>query len=735
MMKRNLWRWLAAVLVIAVGVIMGCTGDLGGNKPRPTYGRGGLSIKINWPEATAAFIPAVSQSVRVVVSQQADGIVVADRILTRSSPTTRVDDLEANPNYRYVVRASAHPNPDGTGTAQAQAQEVVVVQPFNPADPQGSYTQVNLVMGSTIVRVEVVPADDDPVEPVVKWEQTREFIATAKDANDDTVLVTGWEWLSADSQVATVDGSGVVFGVSPGTARIRATELESEYAGEVLVTVLGPTIAIDPESVEYAVPYDGLDFDPVFDPNYDPGGSGGTPTCDLGPFDTRSVFVWNRGGGTLSWTTEARDRWITNINPPAGTYGPADTDPVETVVTITRIGLPFGEHTSTIIFPSNGGIESTGVRCQVFNGLAPTAWPKLGSTVGNTCATTTPSSAGGSPKWQFTTGRAVTSSAAVGPNGVVYVGSTDGYLYALDPSSGSQLWRFATWFPIDRSSPAIAHVLDRKGTLCDPTDDTTRDYVYIGCTDGMFYAVDAATGAKVWEYRTGGAIYGSPTVGGTGLVYVASHDRKLYAFRTTTGEKIWEFAANDVIWSTPAIGVDGTVYITSSDRNLYALDGATGVRKWNWTADSELQGSPSVTAEGLVYCNGRNGQIYCVKDQGTRGDPRWSFWGGGGASGMVGIAGGVVFTGSSDLYALEANYGTQIWSGTTGRSQVWSAPAISGNGILYVGCDNGAVYAVNAFGGGQLWAYNTQAPVYASPAIGPDGSVYIGSSNGVVYAF
>ena len=56
-------------------------------------------------------------------------------------------------------------------------------------------------------------------------------------------------------------------------------------------------------------------------------------------------------------------------------------------------------------------------------------------------------------KWKFHTGGRVVSSPAV-VDGVVYVGSTDGNFYATDAASGTVKWRFTTkaW---EVSSPAI----------------------------------------------------------------------------------------------------------------------------------------------------------------------------------------------------------------------------------------------------------------------------------------
>ena len=55
--------------------------------------------------------------------------------------------------------------------------------------------------------------------------------------------------------------------------------------------------------------------------------------------------------------------------------------------------------------------------------------------------------------------------------------------------------------------------------------------VYVGSlTDNKVYALNASTGAKLWSYTTGGAIYYSSPAVANGVVYVGSLDGKVYAF-------------------------------------------------------------------------------------------------------------------------------------------------------------------------------------------------------------
>jgi outer membrane protein assembly factor BamB len=55
------------------------------------------------------------------------------------------------------------------------------------------------------------------------------------------------------------------------------------------------------------------------------------------------------------------------------------------------------------------------------------------------------------------------------------------------------------------------------------------------------------------------------------------------------------------------------------------------------------------------------------------------------------------------------------------------------NGVVYIGA-NSNVYALNAKTGAQLWSYTTGSSVTSSPAVA-NGMVYVGSDDGKVYAF
>ena len=163
-------------------------------------------------------------------------------------------------------------------------------------------------------------------------------------------------------------------------------------------------------------------------------------------------------------------------------------------------------------------------------------------------------------EWGFATSNNVDSSPAVA-NGVVFVGSDDGNLYALNASTGAKLWSFATGSSV-YSSPAIADGV-----------------VYVGSDDFNVYALNASTGAKLWSFATGFYVDSSPAVA-NGVVYVGSWDSNVYALNASTGANLWSFVTNGYVESSPAVA-NGVVYVASSDSNVYAfgLAGAGPVEK------------------------------------------------------------------------------------------------------------------------------------------------------------
>ncbi len=315
-------------------------------------------------------------------------------------------------------------------------------------------------------------------------------------------------------------------------------------------------------------------------------------------------------------------------------------------------------------------------------------------------------------KWDFTTGGVVFSSPIVGADNVVYVGSLDKKLYAINPD-GTKKWEFATGDKIF-SSPAIS----ADGAV-----------IYLGSDDSKLYAVNTTNGTKKWEFVAGDSVQCEPVLGADGTIYVGSNDYKLYAI-SPDGKKKWEFSTGGVILYAPAIAPDGTIYAGSADTKLYAIS-PDGKKSWEFTTGDSIRFSPSVGMNGTIYVGSDDKKFYAINPDGTK---KWEFVTGASIASSPAISSsGVVYVSSDDrkLYAININ-GTKKWDFYTVGS-VQTSPAIDADGVIYVGSSNKKLYSIDS-NGIKIWEFATGDEVRSSPAIGADGTIYVGSNDYNLYA-
>lgn len=324
----------------------------------------------------------------------------------------------------------------------------------------------------------------------------------------------------------------------------------------------------------------------------------------------------------------------------------------------------------------------------------------------------TPGTLAQSKLWEFQANGEIGTTAAVGVDGTVYFGASDGNLYALS-STGAKRWQFAADGAVT-SSPALG----------------AGDTVYFGSTDRRLYAVSPA-GVALWTFGTGGEIRCSPAIGVDGTVYVGSLDGTLYAIGPGGLER-WKFATRGQVFASPAIGSDGTIYAASRDGRLYALTPA-GDAKWVFAANGQIEASPAIGLNGAVIFGSLEKRIYALSPGGTK---LWEVATDSGfySSPAVGLDGTVyVAAYSGTVYALKSD-GTLFWKTTLPARVGYSSIALAADGTTYVGAQDGSLYALTA-SGGIKWTFNTGSSINSSsPTIRVEGSIFIGAKDGRLYA-
>jgi outer membrane protein assembly factor BamB len=154
-------------------------------------------------------------------------------------------------------------------------------------------------------------------------------------------------------------------------------------------------------------------------------------------------------------------------------------------------------------------------------------------------------------------------------NGVAYIGSDNGSLYALDTSNGSVRWSY------------------KIGTFV-RVYSVDNGVVYATGNTGL-YALNAESGKLLWRYQENQRT--SQVIPANGAVYAATaadnNASTIVALRTADGKQLWNYTVATI---TPSMmGVIGSVVYVSessdgpegfSTRYIYALQASDGHVLW-----------------------------------------------------------------------------------------------------------------------------------------------------------
>lgn len=241
-----------------------------------------------------------------------------------------------------------------------------------------------------------------------------------------------------------------------------------------------------------------------------------------------------------------------------------------------------------------------------------------------------------------------TLSALVVDSGAVYIrgeGTRDGTVYALNRTTGATKW--------SRRFKSDGYAAD---SIPDPM--VTDGVVFVDY-ESVIHALDAATGAKKWDYTVVGD-WELKLAGGLAHVYM-QHEEAIHAFDVATGTEKWVSHGIDSISDWHVSG-NAHAYIDDAG-NVQALDAATGKKKWDFTGRNA---SGLRKAGGMLYTLSDSG-IYAL--DAVTGHQRWKFhlssYGGVvavAADGAVYVIGDHEDSLEMSVYALDASTGKRKWT-------------------------------------------------------------------------
>jgi outer membrane protein assembly factor BamB len=378
----------------------------------------------------------------------------------------------------------------------------------------------------------------------------------------------------------------------------------------------------------------------------------------------------------------------------------------------------------------------------------------------------------GELKWKYEMGMGTVGESVVDGKSVYFVkanttGATDYHeLISLDLQTGERRWDIKSQIENSINTPAAAGGM-----------------IYYGTDDGYVSAVDADDGKEKWSFKTGGAVSPAPAVV-DGVLYACSSDRYVYALDALSGKEVWKFkTGNDLPadgddWRTkyrfsagPAAD-DDLVFIggggfygaggipQSVDGNLYAVDRSTGAEKWRLSVEAGVSATP-VAAEGTLYVGSWDHKLHAV--DATTGQEKWTF-------GIPqdsrlyprpAVAGGLVFIQSEEfsksaadprqndrwfntLYAVDAQTGKEEWSLNVGDrpanevnvgslNYTLHASPVAIDGLVYFGGIDGSIHVVEAANGQEKGEFAAGKRIATTPSV-VDGAVLFGCDDGNFYA-
>jgi outer membrane protein assembly factor BamB len=299
---------------------------------------------------------------------------------------------------------------------------------------------------------------------------------------------------------------------------------------------------------------------------------------------------------------------------------------------------------------------------------------------------------------------------------VLYFGSMDSRVFAIDPSARSQ----GLPFPSEGEWVLTIPTAGASGAICGPacvpssprggiyaTPVVTGDLVCVGIyagDSGKLMAINRldpgyTEGVPLrsrgeWVYPSGGksigAIVGSPLVV-EDILYVGTSEGNVYALDVVYGESNkWKqpFDTEGKIWTSPAIK-DNVVYISNYSHKFFALSGIDGSLIWEIELPAAAASSPAVAGNDVFFGTFDN-QLYAV--DGANGDVKWTF---------------------------------------SGDNWFWATPVFK-DGVVYAGCLDHNIYAIDASTGEELWRFVADDQIVSTPVL-VDDLLVLASGSGMVY--
>ena len=306
----------------------------------------------------------------------------------------------------------------------------------------------------------------------------------------------------------------------------------------------------------------------------------------------------------------------------------------------------------------------------------------------------------------------------------MYVGGYDGFLYVFDIGGSTDPLNWAE--PVLLDSKEVKTPLEEEPEpivggpsvvdedCSDASGGVPCQIVMVGSSDNSVYTFevtfeseDRASIRDLHRFETGGKVWSTPAES-NGVAYFGSLDHKVYALSITSGDVIWEFETGGGVVAPPVV-TGGRVYIGSFDSTFYALNAATGQEEWRFTDAGNWFWAGAVANSNTVFAPSLDGSLYAL-ELGT-GRLRWALRAEGRMVGAPVLMRDLVVVGSDDGKVRVANVADGDLEGAcTIENEIRSSLATDGEAV-YMSVQDDTIRALSIGASGDLdeeWVFDAK---------------------------
>lgn len=260
---------------------------------------------------------------------------------------------------------------------------------------------------------------------------------------------------------------------------------------------------------------------------------------------------------------------------------------------------------------------------------------------------------------------------------------------------------------------------------------------------GTVVAVNAGSGAKIWEKSLGAPIRSSPTAA-DGRVYVNTSEGQFFCLNILDGSELWRFrgaaqGASFLNNVSPAVAGE-MVVVPYPTGEIVALKVASGEPFWAESV-AFARGASSLASlsdparpaiEGdAVFAVGNSGRLIATSQK--SGERLWSLTVRGKQAPWV--AGSVVFVVDvkGRLLAVSRDAGEVLWTAQLPAQGSWAGPVLASN-RLWLTSTSGLVVGVDAATGKIAVQRSIEEKIAIAPVVA-GGRLYVLTDDATLYAF